>query len=84
MTASYTADIQSTVDWEHAIESVACEQTEIAIDDALAEDDLCNHGDDSIGQALDEILDGASSPLERAKRIYRFAREEINYAFLEE
>ena len=83
MTASYTRP-QAGIDWESAVESVALELADISIEDALAQDDLCNHGHPAIDHALEGILAGATTTLERATRIYRFAREEINYAFLEE
>lgn len=69
--------------WEQVIEDVGCELTEVEFEDALVEDELCNYSHPLIVEALEDIIAGASSPLERAKKIYRFAREEIGYSFLD-
>ncbi|MFN0087837.1 MAG: transglutaminase-like domain-containing protein, partial [Blastocatellia bacterium] len=42
-----------------------------------------NHLDPLVAETVDRLIDGAAAPLERAKRIYRFVREEIDYSFLD-
>jgi transglutaminase superfamily protein len=76
-------EAKTELDWEQTLETIGRDLADIETQDALGEDGFCDHGHQMIARTVEEIVGPASSPLERAKNIYRFAREEIDYTFLD-
>ena len=71
------------VDWDQTLESIGRDLADSDPQDALDDDSFCDHSNAMIVQTVEQVTAGASSFMEKAKNIYRFAREEIDYTFLD-
>lgn len=69
--------------WEVLFEALGVDLEALPSEQALAADRFADSDHARVIDTVQQLTAGAADELERAKRIYRFVREEIDYSFLD-